>query len=68
LDFVGVEFDERCLSFHRNERYARTASYAQVAERLYDTSVFRYRRYRQHLDQAVAIFRPTLSRLGYQSD
>ncbi len=68
LDFVGVEFDERCLSFHQNQRYARTASYAQVTEKLYDKSVYRYRHYRKHLDQAVAILRPTLERLGYASD
>ncbi len=38
LDFIGVPFDERCLSFHENRRYARTASYAQVTEKLYDRS------------------------------
>jgi tetratricopeptide (TPR) repeat protein len=68
LDFIGVEFDARCLSFHDNQRYARTASYAQVTEKLYDSSVFRYRQYRKHLDEAVAILKPTLDRLGYPSD
>ncbi|HTT84846.1 MAG TPA: hypothetical protein VMF67_15325, partial [Rhizomicrobium sp.] len=68
LEFVGVEFDPRCLSFHENQRYARTASYAQVTEKLYDKSIHRYRHYRRYLDQAVAILRPTLSRLGYPSD
>ena len=32
--------------FHENRRYARTASYAQVTEKLYDRSRFRYRHYR----------------------
>jgi len=68
LDFIGVDFDPRCLSFHQNQRYARTASYAQVTEKLYDKSVFRYRHYRKHLDQAVAILRPILTRQGYPSD
>ena len=68
LDFVGVEFDPRCLSFHENQRYARTASYAQVTQKLYDKSMYRYRHYRKHLDQAVAILRPTLARLGYSSE
>ena len=36
LDFIGEAFDERCLEFHENRRYARTASYAQVTEPLYD--------------------------------
>ena len=68
LEFVGVEFDPRCLSFHENQRYARTASYAQVTEKLYDKSIHRYRHYRKYLDQPVAILRPTLARLGYPSD
>jgi Flp pilus assembly protein TadD len=68
LDFIGVEFDPLCLSFEQNQRYARTASYAQVTEKLYDKSVYRYRHYRKHLDQGVAILRPTLSRLGYSTE
>lgn len=68
LDFSGLEFDPRCLSFHENQRYARTASYAQVTERLYASSVFRYRHYRQHLDDAVAILKPVLERLGYPAE
>jgi len=43
LDFIGVEFDQKCLNFTENKRYARTASYAQVTEKLYDDSRYRYR-------------------------
>jgi len=68
LDFVGVEFDERCLAFHENRRYARTASYAQVTEKLYDRSRFRYRHYRKHLEPAVEILRPAIEALGYSVD
>jgi tetratricopeptide (TPR) repeat protein len=68
LDFIGVDFDPRCLSFQDNQRYARTASYAQVTEKLYDSSVYRYRKYRKHLDEAVAIMKPVLDRLSYPSD
>jgi hypothetical protein len=68
LSFIGVEFDPRCLSFEDNQRYARTASYAQVTEKLYGSSVYRHKHYRQHLDEAVAILKPTLDRLGYSAD
>jgi len=68
LEFVGVEFDLRCLSFHENRRLPRTGSYAQVTEKLYGRSVYRYRRYRTHLDEAAAILHPVLARLGYSSD
>jgi tetratricopeptide (TPR) repeat protein len=68
LDFIGVDFDSRCLSFHDNQRYARTASYAQVTEKLYDSSVHRYRQYRKYLDEAVEILKPSLDRHGYPAD
>ena len=61
LDFVGEAFDPRCLAFHENRRYARTASYAQVTEKLYDRSRFRHRHYLEHL-------KPAIERLGYSVD
>ncbi len=66
LDFVGEEFDPRCLAFHENRRYARTASYAQVSERLYDRSRYRYKNYLPRLEPVIAILRPTIERLGYR--
>jgi tetratricopeptide (TPR) repeat protein len=68
LDFIGLPFDERCLSFHENRRYARTASYAQVTEPLYERSMNRYRHYREHLEPVIAILRPVIERLGYSVD
>src|SRR5580698_1453703 len=68
LDFVGLPFDERCLSFHENRRYARTASYAQVTEPLYERSLNRYRHYRAHLEPVIPILRPMIERLGYTVD
>jgi len=34
LEFIGAGFDPRCLAFHENRRYARTASYAGDREAL----------------------------------
>ena len=68
LDFIGAEFDSRCLAFHENQRYARTASYAQVTEKLYDRSRFRYRHYRKHLEPVIPILQPVIDRLGYTVD
>jgi hypothetical protein len=65
LDFVGLAFDPRCLAFHENRRYARTASYAQVTEKLYDRSRFRYRSYCEELTPVVPVLEPTIRRLGY---
>ena len=68
LDFVGLDFDPRCLAFHENRRYARTASYAQVTEKLYDRSRYRYRAYRDELDPVIPALEQTIRRLGYAVD
>ncbi len=65
LAFIGEIFDPACLTFHRNSRYARTASYAQVTEPLYDHSVGRWRHYRRHLEPVIPILAPVMERLGY---
>jgi tetratricopeptide (TPR) repeat protein len=68
LGFIGAEFDQACLTFHNNRRYARTASYAQVTEPLYGRSVHRYRHYRAHLEPVLPILQPVIERLGYTVD
>jgi tetratricopeptide (TPR) repeat protein len=68
LTFIGEDFNEACLTFHENRRYARTASYAQVAEPLYERSVYRYRHYLTHLEPVLPILRPMIERLGYTVD
>ena len=65
LDFIGEPFDERCLHFHENRRYARTASYAQVTEKLYDRSRYRYRHYLKRLGPVMPRLEPIIERLGY---
>jgi tetratricopeptide (TPR) repeat protein len=66
LAFVGAPFDRRCLNFQENKRYARTASYAQVTEKLYDRSRYRYRPYRKQLEPVIPILEPLIRRLGYE--
>ncbi|KQT61525.1 pilus assembly protein [Methylobacterium sp. Leaf456] len=65
FDFVGLPFDPGVLNHEANPRYARTASYAQVTEKLYDRSRYRYRHYRRQLEPAVPILAPLIERLGY---
>ncbi len=68
LDFIVVEFDPKCLRFEQNTRYARTASYAQVTEKLYDRSRYRYRPYLNYLRPALERLQPVIDRLGYSVD
>jgi tetratricopeptide (TPR) repeat protein len=65
MAFVGEAFDPGCLAFHENRRYARTASYAQVAEPLYERSRYRYKNYLARLEPVIPILQPCIERLGY---
>ena len=49
LEFVGLEWDERCLNYHQLARTVRTPSYDQVRKPIYTKSVERWRRYQEHL-------------------
>ncbi len=49
VEFLGLEWDERCLQFHRTDRAVRTASVWQVKQPLYRSSVGRWRAYEQWL-------------------
>ena len=68
LMFIGAPYDRRCLDFHENRRYARTASYAQVTEKLYDRSRNRYHAYKDQLRAVIPILEPVCQRLGYSID
>ena len=68
FDFIGEPFDPSVLQFERNARYARTASYAQVTEKLYDRSRYRYRHYLLPLQPIIPILQPLIARLGYTVD
>jgi hypothetical protein len=58
VDHCGLEWDPRCLDFHRSERSVRTASFAQVRRPLYPTSVGRWRNYEAFLGPLVAALGP----------
>jgi tetratricopeptide (TPR) repeat protein len=49
LDFIGLPWDPRCLEFHRAERAVFTASYWQVRQKMYRTSVERWRHYQKFI-------------------
>jgi tetratricopeptide (TPR) repeat protein len=49
LDFLGLEWDERCLAPHTNPAPIDTASNWQVRQPIYKHSVERWRNYEKHL-------------------
>jgi tetratricopeptide (TPR) repeat protein len=50
ISHCGLEWDNRCLDFHSNEKVVTTASAAQVRKPVYADSVGRWRRYASQLE------------------
>jgi tetratricopeptide (TPR) repeat protein len=53
LAFCELPWDERCLRHHESARVAKTFSYDQVRQPIYDKSVARWRRYEKHLGALI---------------
>lgn len=49
VDFCGLEWDDRCLHFHRTGRFVATASYDQVRRPIYSSSTRRRDKYREFI-------------------
>jgi Sulfotransferase family len=60
LAYCGLEWDARCLDFHRTERLVRTASLAQVRQPIYKSSVGRWRVYERFLGPLLAELAPSI--------
>jgi hypothetical protein len=52
-DFLGLEWDESLLDFHRREGAVKTASVWQVREPLHARSSGRWRNYRKQMEAAL---------------
>jgi len=64
LDYLGLEWEDACLDFHRQRGPAATASAAQVRQPIYSTSVGLWRRYERQLAPLAG----KLSELGIAID
>lgn len=51
IQFVGLEWEDNCLNFHKNDRAVYTVSHDQVSAPIYNTSVGRWKNYRKYLDK-----------------
>lgn len=49
LEFCGLEWDARCLEFHKTDRTVRTWSYNQVRQPIYKSSVARWWKFEAYL-------------------
>ena len=60
VEFIGLEWEDACLDFHKTKRAVVTASREQVRNPIYNTSVGRWRRY----GDAIAPLVESLSACG----
>jgi hypothetical protein len=49
IDYCGLPWNDRCLSFYRTNRPVRTASAAQVRKPLFRSSLGRWRKFEAEL-------------------
>jgi tetratricopeptide (TPR) repeat protein len=55
IEFIGLEWDDRCLAFHETSRSVTTASAWQVRQKIYRGSVERWRHYEKFIGPLKAL-------------
>jgi hypothetical protein len=55
LEFIGLDFEQNCIEFHRTQRKVSTASFLQVRRPIYKSSQRRWMNYREELSELAAI-------------
>ncbi len=56
LGFLDLEWEEKCVNFHENKNYVKTASVWQVRKPLYQSSSGRWRNYENNLAEVMQYF------------
>ncbi|HKK15901.1 MAG TPA: sulfotransferase, partial [Gammaproteobacteria bacterium] len=56
IEFCGLEWHEDCLQFHEQKRDIRTASFWQVRQPIYKSSVGRWKNYESQLEPLMQLF------------
>jgi len=64
IDYCGLDWDDACLEFFKNDRSIKTASVIQVRQPIYTTSIERWKRYEKHLGPLVAALGDLLPSAG----
>ena len=53
IEFLGLDWNDKCLEFHKSDRPVKTASVAQVRKPIYKGSVARWKKYGEGLQPLV---------------
>jgi hypothetical protein len=67
LDFLGVEWDPRVLSFHQraSQQLVRSPTYADVTKPITNKAVGRWRNYHRYLEPILNVLQPFVNAMGY---
>jgi tetratricopeptide (TPR) repeat protein len=61
IQYLGLEWDDSCLAFHKSKRIVKTASVIQVRRPIYTQSMARWKQY-------IEVLRPLIDELGLESE
>ena len=68
LEYVGMPWDDACLQHHKSKRVVKTASYEQVTQKIYTSSLYRYRNYHEAVQPLIPILASTIKHFGYTTE
>ena len=60
LEFLDLEWDDKCLDFHKSDRFVPTSSYDQVTEKIYTRSMARWEKYKDYIGPLLDKLEPIL--------
>jgi Sulfotransferase family len=55
IEFLGLEWDARCLDFTSTQRTVLTSSYWQVRQKMYETSLGRWHHYEKFISPLLGL-------------
>ena len=55
IDYLGLDWDEKCVDFHNNERNVMSPSNIQVRQPMYKSSMNRWKRYENQLRPLIDV-------------
>jgi tetratricopeptide (TPR) repeat protein len=70
VEWLGLDWNDRLLAHEetaKSRSEVRTASYAQIREKLYTRASGRWRRYADHLAPVMPILAPWVDAMGYEA-
>ena len=55
IEYIGLDWDEKCIDFHNNERNVLSPSNMQVRQPMYKSSMNRWKRYEKQLQPLIEV-------------